>query len=108
MKESKKEMYSERGIILLLLAIRIEINITLNILHHFRFLTSTSTEQYKISLCASVATNSMPYITPYYYLYPRIKMHGKMVLIGLHITTNTDRTNELLAAPTDRRDTKYY
>jgi len=45
---------------------------------------------------------------PYYYLYPspRIKRHAKIVLIGLHTTTNTDRTNELLAAPTDRGDTK--
>ena len=42
------------------------------------------------------------------YLYPRIKRHAKMVLIGLHTTINSDRTNELLAAPTDRRDTKYY
>ena len=42
------------------------------------------------------------------YLYPRIKRHAKMVLIGLHTTVNSDRTNELLAAPTDRRDTKYY
>jgi hypothetical protein len=42
------------------------------------------------------------------YLYPRIKRHAKMVLIGLQTTINSDRTNDLLAAPTDRRDTKYY
>ena len=42
------------------------------------------------------------------YLYLRIKRHAKMVIIGLHTTINSDRTNELLAAPTDRRDTKYY
>jgi hypothetical protein len=31
---------------------------------YYRLLTSTSTEQYKISICASVATNSMPYNLP--------------------------------------------
>jgi hypothetical protein len=41
-------------------------------------------------------------------LYPRNERQAKMVLIGLQTAINSDRTNDLLAAPTDRRGTKYY
>ena len=100
-------MYSERGTVLLLLAIRIEINITLNIAQHFT-IGFSRVHLLSNTRLASVATNSMPYNFPRTTNFiQELKMHAK-VLIGLHTTTNTDRTNELLAAPTDRRDTKYY